>query len=175
MSEYVTHSHTERNHQGKSNMVLFARVTDMRSLKPVRCRERLGGFCVITIRRLRESLHRPRRENFNLTKSFSPTKHLIEGGIDWVVPGSGIEDRIHLQAKEREGVYRWLFRCWSAFNIAANSVFGILFSIPFGHRVIQWTNTWLVRLCFCNISLLRFDLGILRYYEYDEFHGKIAT
>jgi putative transposase len=43
MSEYVTHYHTERNHQGKSNVVLFPRVTETRGAKRVRCRERLAG------------------------------------------------------------------------------------------------------------------------------------
>ena len=44
MSEYVAHYHTERNHQGKSNVLLFPRVTEMRGAEPVRCRERLGGL-----------------------------------------------------------------------------------------------------------------------------------
>jgi hypothetical protein len=44
MSEYVVHYHTERNHQGKSNILLLPRVADTRGSKPVRCRERLGGL-----------------------------------------------------------------------------------------------------------------------------------
>jgi putative transposase len=42
--EYVAHYHAERNHQGKSNVLLFPRVTEMRGSEPVRCRERLGGL-----------------------------------------------------------------------------------------------------------------------------------
>jgi putative transposase len=44
MREYVAHYHAERNHQGKSNVLLFPRVTEMRGSEPVRCRERLGGL-----------------------------------------------------------------------------------------------------------------------------------
>ena len=44
VSEYVAHYHTERNHQGKSNVLLFPDVTEMRGSRPVRCRERLGGL-----------------------------------------------------------------------------------------------------------------------------------
>ena len=41
---YVAHYHAERNHQGKSNVLLFPRVTEMRHQRPVQCRERLGGL-----------------------------------------------------------------------------------------------------------------------------------
>jgi len=44
LSEYVAYYHTERNHQGKSNVLLFPYVSEMRSSRPVRCRERLGGL-----------------------------------------------------------------------------------------------------------------------------------
>src|ERR1700674_1864659 len=44
LSEYVAHYHAERNHQGKSNVLLFRRVTQTRLEEPVRCRERLGGL-----------------------------------------------------------------------------------------------------------------------------------
>ena len=44
LSEYVEHYHAERNHQGKSNVLLFRRVTQTRLEEPVRCRERLGGL-----------------------------------------------------------------------------------------------------------------------------------
>jgi len=44
LSEYVEHYHTERNHQGKSNVLLFPRVTEPRRGGPVQCRERLGGL-----------------------------------------------------------------------------------------------------------------------------------
>ena len=47
LSEYVAHYHAERNHQGKSNVLLFPlfpRVTEMRREGPVQCRERLGGL-----------------------------------------------------------------------------------------------------------------------------------
>jgi putative transposase len=44
VSEYVAHYHTERNHQGKSNVLLFPDVTEMRGSRAVRCRERLGGL-----------------------------------------------------------------------------------------------------------------------------------
>src|SRR6202158_3863397 len=40
----VTEFHAERNHQGKSNVLLFSRVTQTHLEEPVRCRERLGGL-----------------------------------------------------------------------------------------------------------------------------------
>jgi putative transposase len=44
VSEYVAHYHAERNHQGKSNALLFPDAAEMRGSRPVRCRERLGGL-----------------------------------------------------------------------------------------------------------------------------------
>src|SRR5471032_1710935 len=44
LSEDVEHYHAERNHQGKSNVVLFTRLTEMRRGGPVQCRKRLGGL-----------------------------------------------------------------------------------------------------------------------------------
>jgi putative transposase len=44
LSEYVDHFHTERNHQGKGNVLLFPLVTDRQREGPVQCRERLGGL-----------------------------------------------------------------------------------------------------------------------------------
>ena len=44
MKDYVAHYHTERNHQGKSNMLLFPRITKANRDKLVRRRERLGGL-----------------------------------------------------------------------------------------------------------------------------------
>jgi putative transposase len=45
LNEYVEHYHAERNHQGKGNVLLFPRDTDIRpEQQPVKCRERLGGL-----------------------------------------------------------------------------------------------------------------------------------
>ena len=44
LHEYVAHYHSERNHQGKSNVLLFPRITETRGEGRVRCRERLGGL-----------------------------------------------------------------------------------------------------------------------------------
>ena len=44
LSEYVEHFHAERNHQGKGNVLLFPRLTDIRRAGSVQCRERLGGL-----------------------------------------------------------------------------------------------------------------------------------
>jgi putative transposase len=44
MREYVVHYHAERNHQGKSNILLFPQVTEIRCEKTVECRQRLGGL-----------------------------------------------------------------------------------------------------------------------------------
>ena len=44
LSEFVEHYHAERNHQGKDNVLLFPRDTDVHREGPVQCRERLGGL-----------------------------------------------------------------------------------------------------------------------------------
>jgi transposase InsO family protein len=44
LSEYVEHFHAERNHQGRGNVLLFPRGTNIRRDGPVRCRERLAGL-----------------------------------------------------------------------------------------------------------------------------------
>jgi len=44
LNEFVEHYHAERNHQGKHNVLLFPRDTDIRREQPVQCRERLGGL-----------------------------------------------------------------------------------------------------------------------------------
>ena len=44
LNEYVSHYHAERNHQGKSNILLFPWTSGIRHEGPVRCRERLGGL-----------------------------------------------------------------------------------------------------------------------------------
>jgi Integrase core domain len=45
LNEFVEHYHAERNHQGKGNVLLFPRDTDIyREPQPVQCRERLGGL-----------------------------------------------------------------------------------------------------------------------------------
>src|SRR5262245_15092940 len=44
LRDYVEHFHAERNHQGKGNVLLFPRDTNIRRERPVQCRERLGGL-----------------------------------------------------------------------------------------------------------------------------------
>ena len=44
LTEYVAHFHAERNHQGKSNVLLFAQDFAKRGVGSVQCRERLGGL-----------------------------------------------------------------------------------------------------------------------------------
>ena len=46
LTEYVAHFHSERNHQGKQNQILFPTQGHKRSAtkRPVRCNERLGGL-----------------------------------------------------------------------------------------------------------------------------------
>ena len=45
-SEFIEHFHAERNHQGKSNVLLFpaGKVGQQKPRTRVRCRERLGGL-----------------------------------------------------------------------------------------------------------------------------------
>ena len=46
LTEYIAHFHSERNHQGKQNRILFPTRTPKRSAvrTRVRCDERLGGL-----------------------------------------------------------------------------------------------------------------------------------
>ena len=46
LSDFIEHFHTERNHQGKGNVLLFPSSNDTRSKGRalVQCRERLGGL-----------------------------------------------------------------------------------------------------------------------------------
>jgi hypothetical protein len=44
LDDYVDHYHTERNHQGKGNILLFPGGRTTCRDKPVQCRERLGGL-----------------------------------------------------------------------------------------------------------------------------------
>jgi hypothetical protein len=44
LSEYVEHFHTERNHQGKGNVLLFPRDRNRDRERSVQCRKRLGGL-----------------------------------------------------------------------------------------------------------------------------------
>jgi hypothetical protein len=59
MSEYVAHYHAERNHQGKSNVLLFPQVTKARCDKAVKCREAVGRALALLPPRRRVSW-RPR-------------------------------------------------------------------------------------------------------------------
>ena len=44
LNEYVEHFHSERNHQGKGNILLFPRPGDTRKVGHVECSQRLGGL-----------------------------------------------------------------------------------------------------------------------------------
>jgi len=45
LTQYVVHFHSERNHQGKGNVLLFPMVSqDPGCTAPIQCRERLGGL-----------------------------------------------------------------------------------------------------------------------------------
>ena len=44
VTEFVAHFHSERNHQGKANALLFPAPAPLTTRRPIRCRERLGGL-----------------------------------------------------------------------------------------------------------------------------------
>ena len=44
LTEFVAHYHSERNHQGKGNVLLFPTPLPKTRRRNVRCRERLGGL-----------------------------------------------------------------------------------------------------------------------------------
>ena len=54
MNDYIAHYHTERNHQGKNNLLLFHRISKTDHDKPARCRDRWADFCGTIIKRQRE-------------------------------------------------------------------------------------------------------------------------
>jgi hypothetical protein len=57
--------------------------------------------------------------------------------------------------KDYKGVHEWLFRRWSAFNIAANSLWALYLSLPFGLVVgIRWTGQWWVPVVLFSIVLI---------------------
>jgi Integrase core domain len=55
MKDYMAHYRSERNHQGKNNVLLFQQVADTRRDSPVRCRDRLAGLCGTIIEKRREN------------------------------------------------------------------------------------------------------------------------
>ena len=44
ITEFVTHYHSERNHQGRDNQLLFSDAAATRRTGPIAYRERLGGL-----------------------------------------------------------------------------------------------------------------------------------
>ena len=54
LSNYVDHFHTERNHQGKGNLLLFPLATDRQREGPVQCRSDWAGSCATIIVRRRD-------------------------------------------------------------------------------------------------------------------------
>jgi hypothetical protein len=85
MKDYMAHYRSERNHQGKNNVLLFQQVADTRRDSPVRCRDRLAGLCGTIIEK--------RRENRNLAialcftdvgRARLPTGVKRSIGIEWL-------------------------------------------------------------------------------------------
>ena len=44
LTEFIAHYHSERNHQGRSNALLFPAPDKQRPRRSIRCRKRLGGL-----------------------------------------------------------------------------------------------------------------------------------
>jgi hypothetical protein len=66
LSECVEHYHAERNHQGKGNVLLFPRDTDIgREPQPVQCRSDWVGSCATIIKRRRDRM--PKVQSRTLT------------------------------------------------------------------------------------------------------------
>lgn len=57
--------------------------------------------------------------------------------------------------KHREGVHEWLFRRWNAFNMAANSVWPLILSLPIGHWAIEipWSLMWCLPVLILAVAL----------------------
>ena len=53
LTQYVEHFHAERNHQGKGNVLLFPRDTDVRRKSPCNAASDWAGSCAIIIKRRR--------------------------------------------------------------------------------------------------------------------------
>ena len=86
LSEYSTHYHRERNHQGKDNRLLFPETNETRNLqhRSIECRQRLGGLLkyyqragrmnIFTKRVSRSKLHAPESACQNLRPFYLPSK-----------------------------------------------------------------------------------------------------
>jgi hypothetical protein len=55
MKDHIAHYHTERNHQGKNNLLLFQRMSKTDYDKPVRVATGWADFCDTIIKRQRNS------------------------------------------------------------------------------------------------------------------------
>jgi putative transposase len=44
LTEFIAHYHSERNHQGKANVLLFPETAPTTGRRQIGCRERLGGL-----------------------------------------------------------------------------------------------------------------------------------
>ena len=71
---------------------------------------------------------------------------------------------------EYTGVHKWLFRRWSAFNIAVASTIALLLSLPFGKMLgIVWCTDWL-----WTVSILCVVLVLSAYFSWRDTMGMAA-
>jgi putative transposase len=82
LKEYVEHFHAERNHQGKGNVLLFPRHTEIRREERAQCRERIGWASALLPSR--GSIIRPRDE-MDMPISQSGPWHPTETRRDWSI------------------------------------------------------------------------------------------
>jgi hypothetical protein len=74
LSEYVAHYHAERNHQGKSNVLLSPRLTETRRVGRYNVASGWVGSCIITIKTPRKLTDKSRPMPMKLRPS-----HLCQG------------------------------------------------------------------------------------------------
>jgi hypothetical protein len=78
MSEYVSYYHTERNHQGKSNTLLFHRITEGPRGELVQVARGSVGSC---------GGAEAGRSQFKVVTDLDPTKQQLLGNLDAFVQG----------------------------------------------------------------------------------------
>jgi hypothetical protein len=109
LREYVEHFHAERNHQGKGNVLLFPRETDIRRAGSMQCRKRLGGFLRHYHREVAETGEGASDGFFDLTGYDRIVRALANLGYTVCDPTVGNVPQRHglLPASERKRTTTW--------------------------------------------------------------------
>ena len=86
LNEYVEHYHAERNHQGKSNVLLFRRDTDPSGAGLFNVGTDSAGSCVFTIKRLHDRTPKDQSRNFDFARCDWEIEEVAEAALLPVAP-----------------------------------------------------------------------------------------